>query len=217
MLFYVYSFLNNFIKHNTVLKRALIAVFSVYITTLVYAIVRYNIFGGVEWHHLPLYINNKAISVTVLVCLGLTIIPGQNPEAPHLKRLLGQWVFLGALLHMVIGAVSMVSGQYAKFFDAQGGLTLWSELSLLGGSLAFVLVVWLQFRKLEPGFGLINQARNRTLGQLALAAVLVHTTAMGLPGWLAIEKWPGTLPPISLISAIMATVLLLVNFRAEKK
>ena len=44
-----------------------------FILSLIYAILRYHIFGGVSWDQLPLYVMNKVLALTVVLLLSYHI------------------------------------------------------------------------------------------------------------------------------------------------
>ena len=52
--------------------------------SLGYAVVRYNVFGGVSADQLPVFVTNKAISVGSLVLLGVSRVVIDKPRRKHL-------------------------------------------------------------------------------------------------------------------------------------
>jgi hypothetical protein len=65
------------------------------------------------------------------------------------------------------------------------------------------------------GLGGERVRRYRRLCTIALSLVLLHLAAMGLPGWIDPGKWPGALPPITMLSA--CTVLPAIAARIVRK
>jgi len=48
-------------------------------------------------------------------------------------------------------------------------------------------------------------------GYVALALVVAHLVILGWKGWLTPQKWPGYIPPISLVAVVAALMPLLVK------
>lgn len=54
-------------------------------------------------------------------------------------------------------------------------------------------------------------------GRAVLALTAAHVALMGYEKWLAVEDWPGYLPPITLLSFIAAGVFLTLRSRSSKR
>ncbi len=61
--------------------------------------------------------------------------------------------------------------------------------------------------------------RNRPWVYQVLATLCIagHLVTMGFNGWLAVAKWHGGLPPISLISMVLATTSLLLFLQPARQ
>ena len=64
---------------------------------------------------------------------------------------------------------------------------------------------------MPKAMGGIRWKRSQRMGYLCLSLVLAHMVVFGLKGWLAPDKWPLGLPPISLWAAVAAAVPLVVK------
>ena len=53
------------------------------------------------------------------------------------------------------------------------------------------------------------------MGYLCLGLVVAHMVVFGLKGWLAPERWPWGLPPISLVAVVVALIPLLVKRKLD--
>ena len=114
-----------------------------------YAIVRYHIAGPVPWKDFPFFILNKGISLAAFIMLtcnfGLGPLNNLGVKVPagwlSARKALGMTGFLLVLIHALMSFLLFSPGVYAKFFEANGTLTLLGGLSMLGGVLAFV-VLW---------------------------------------------------------------------------
>lgn len=184
--------------------------FIVLLVGLGYAVVRYIVFGGVSIEQLPLYVTNKAVSVAGLVLIvtavGARPLSGWLPGGGWLlaeRRSLGMLGLGLSAVHSVMSLMLLNPGYFAKFYDAQTGhMHLAAEVSMLAGVVALALLV--QQSRVGDRAGGASQLRWLGLGVLALS--LMHLVFMGWPGWWTPGKWHGGLPPITLLSAVVALV-----------
>lgn len=173
--------------------------------SLGYAVVRYNVFGGVSADQLPVFVTNKAISVGSLVLLGVSRVVIDKPRRKHLG-LIGLAL---ALLHVMLSLLVLQPTYLAKLYLADGKMQWFGELSMLTGAIATVLLLWLAYatttRPLpdqRPGSSLLP-----SVGRIVLALVAVHNLLLGASVWMNPAGWPGGLPPITLLSFVIATGL----------
>jgi drug/metabolite transporter (DMT)-like permease len=108
---------------------------------------------------------------------------------------------------------------YAKFFEADGTLTLPAGLSMLGGILAFV-VLWaynLSFQThLREDRSFIQFITSRKFLIWALILGGVHLFFMGYQGWITPSDWQGGIPPISLVAIAFFVVGYTANLLGRK-
>ena len=108
---------------------------------------------------------------------------------------------------------------YGKLFEADGSLTLFSGLSMLGGILSFV-VLWgynLSFQThLRDEKAFIQFITSRNFLLLAMLLSAVHLFFMGFQGWLSPSGWHGGLPPISLVAFVFFTLGYVANLFGRK-
>ncbi len=181
---------------------------------LAYAIVRYNVFKGVPWDQLPLYVTNKAIALVGLVFLGLSRIVVEKQR----RKNLGLSGALLVVVHVLMSLILLGPDYYAGFYSRLGQMTLSAELSMLAGALGTVGLLWLFYvTTIRP----IAGQPHRTslvpgLGRLVLAFTGVHVILIGVRGWFHVASWPGALPPITLISFAIAAALCVMP-KARKK
>ena len=124
-------------------------IFFTIVLSIAYAILRYHILGPVEWKDFPFFILNKGISLAALLLLVLnfSLGPLKNIGLPvpsgwlSARKILGMTGFLLALIHALMSFMLFKPEIYGKLFEADGSLTLFSGLSMLGGILSFV-VLW---------------------------------------------------------------------------
>lgn len=187
-----------------------------------YAIIRYNIIKGVAWEELPLFISNKAISLSAIVFICMSYAFGSLARIwPHLfipwltlRKHFGLLGFGLAALHALLSLLLFTPAYYPKFFFESGKLTLIGELSMLFGVLAFFIFSFVAIvsvpaiaKDLDPRRWLAIQK----LGYFGCVLVLLHVTIMGLEGWMKPADWPGGLLPISLVASIVIALVLVLK------
>ena len=187
--------------------------------SLGYAVVRYNVFKGVPWEHLPLYVANKAAAVSAVALLASSYLAGSwtrlFPGEPERRRLLAKFLglsgFAAAGLHALMSLALLSPAYYPKFFGADGKMTFAAELAAAAGVLG---LFWMavpaagSLPNMEEALGRRWWRRSQRSGYLALAMAAVHTAAMGFSGWLRPGEWPGSLPPITLLGFLIAALSL---------
>jgi DMSO/TMAO reductase YedYZ heme-binding membrane subunit len=192
-----------------------------------YAVLRYHIAGPVPWKDFPFFILNKGISLGafILITFNFTFGPLNNlgvkvPEGwLNARKALGMTGFLLVLIHALISFMLFTPAVYAKFFEADGTLTLLGGLSMLGGILAFV-VLWaynLSFQThLSEDKAFIQFITSRKFLLVAMTLGAAHLFFMGYKGWLEPSGWHGGLPPISLVSFAFFVTGYVVNLLGRK-
>ena len=177
---------------------------------------------GVNWVEFPFFILNKGISLGafILLTLNFSLGPlkalGVSVPDPWLdaRKALGMTGFLFALIHALISFLLFNPAFFGKFFDADGRLTLFAGLSMLGGVLSFAFL-WaynLSFQTfLREDQAFIRTITSRPFLLTALLIAALHVFFMGFQGWLNPAGWNGGLPPISLVAFTIITAGFLVN------
>ncbi len=187
-----------------------------------YAVIRYNIFKGVEWVHLPLYITNKAFALSAVVLIACSYAVGKairlHPENRDkriaLVKYLGLMGFSLAAMHGLMSMTMLSPVYYEKFYVETGKLNLMGELSVLFG----VLSLWCLTVPAITSLPFMNEhlgrdrwRRMQRMGYAALALNCGHLAAMGFSGWIDVSTWPGSLPPITLLGFVISAWALLVK------
>jgi DMSO/TMAO reductase YedYZ heme-binding membrane subunit len=186
-----------------------------------YAILRYNIFKGVDPIHFPVYILNKVFSSVGLFFLAFSYVVGkihiikfESKEARTLwMKYSGLIGFSFSAMHVFMTLMILNPAYYPKLYDGDM-LNLTGELSMLMGvaSLYFFsipAITTLPF--MQQAFGLKKWQKRQRMGYYGLLTALLHVVIMGFSGWLKVSTWPGYLPPITLISAVIAAIPLILK------
>ncbi len=192
-----------------------------------YAILRYHVVGPVPWKDFPFFILNKGISLAAFILLtcnfGFGPLNNLGVRIPagwlNARKAIGMTGFLLVLIHVLMSFMLFSPSVYAKFFEANGTLTLLAGLSMLGGVLAFV-VLWaynLSFQThLREDKAFIQFITSRTFLLWALLLGGVHLIFMGYQGWLNPSGWHGGIPPVSLVAITIGVVGYIANLLGRK-
>ncbi len=192
-----------------------------------YSVLRYHIAGPVPWKDFPFFILNKGISLGAFILLtfnfGLGPLNNLGVKVSegwlNARKALGMTGFLLVLIHALMSFMIFKPTVYAKFFEANGTLTLLAGLSMLGGILAFV-VLWgynLSFQThLSEDKTFIQFITSRKFLLVAMLLGAAHLVFMGYKGWLNPSGWHGGLPPISLVAITFFIIGYIVNLLGRK-
>ena len=198
------------------------------IFSLSYAILRYNILGDVPWKDLSFFVLNKSIALSafILLSFNFSLRPLGNlgvkvPEGfINARRQLGMTAVVLVLIHVLMSFLIFNPANYVKFFEANGTITLYAGISMLGGILSFV-VIWgyslsfITYLRDDKRFTQVITSRNFLL--LTMLLGMVHLFFMGFEGWLNPSGWHGGLPPISLLGFIFFMVSYIINVIGKEK
>ena len=183
----------------------------IFLASLAYAVMRYNILGPVPWKDLPFYIMNKAIALSsfILLIINYTMGPLNNlgvrvPERwLSARKVLGMTGFVLVLIHVFMSFLLFNPAVFGKFFESNGTLTLLAGVSMLAGILAFV-VLWginLSFQtRMRENKAFIEVITSRPFLLVSMFLGGTHLFFMGYKGWLTPSEWHGGMPPISLVA-----------------
>lgn len=175
---------------------------------LAYAIVRYNVFKGVPWEQLPVYVSNKAIAFVGLLLLGLSRVVVDKRRRKGLGLAGAGFVALHVLLSLMLAGPEY----FPSLYTPAGQMTGTAALSMLAGALGSGALLWLfHSTKVRP----VDGQRTRAslvpgLGRALLLFTAVHVGLIGMNGWFEFAAWPGSLPPITLLSFVIAAALMVV-------
>lgn len=170
-----------------------------------YATLRYNVFKGVPWSDWPAYVVNKGLAVASLLIMAAAVWRWRLGRGP--ARVLIAAAGVLALAHSLLSFALLDPAYYERLFTA-GKLTPTAGLSITLGVLAMAAMD-LGARRGEHW---PRRVRVRSLALVALGSGL-HAALPAIAGWLEPAKWPGGLPPLTLISFVAGLVALAAGFR----
>ena len=181
-----------------------------FITSTVYAIIRYNVFHEVPWSDLPLYVLNKSISLSAVVLFAISRLIKSSSET-NSKRTIKDFAVIFAIIHVVV-SITILSPNYFGKFYFDSNFSWIGSFTLFSGILAFLLM-FLFSSKFFLRKVLNNKSNMRKIVFLFILLSAVHVFVMGFNGWLLPNSWPGGLPPISLLSFLALLIPLFIKER----
>lgn len=177
--------------------------FFTFIILLMYAVLRYNIFGHIPWKDVPLFIVNKAISLTTVFLLFSTT--SRKEKVKERRKELWKTIFILTSIHVFI-SFKLLDPEYFRNFYSADTLNLFGYLSISFGILAFIGIIVLNGNKILPtkngNFTKINHVR-RIVQKIIPILIMGHLITIGVRGWLSPYTWHGYLFPISLIAFLL--------------
>mgnify|MGYP001186380459 CR=1 FL=1 len=191
-----------------------IIVSAVSVTALIYSALRYNVFGGISWEQLPLYILNKAISFSGISLLTLGLILNRKSESGtklivklyDSKNDFTGIGFLYIFIHILLSLILLNPLNYKKLYDSGGLFNPAGGISLAAGALTFAAFAGMFFSNGSDS-SYYSGIRVFLFSKPVKAAVsfllLAHLFFLGYQGWLTPDNWPGGMPPITLISFLI--------------
>jgi len=200
----------------------------VFLVCLVYAILRYNVFKGVEWIHLPLYVGNKAFALAGVTLISFAYligkwIPAYSDDTKRRRALTKFCGLTGAAMigmHACAGFIMLSPAYYEKFFLEVGKMNLTGELTFLFGILALACLFFPAVTTLPHMYEALGGARwqkAQRMGYYCLLFACAHTFTMGWKGWLDTSTWPGGLPPITMLGFVVALAALVAKLTSGKR
>ena len=178
------------------------AAFAILAVTLGYSTLRYHVAGDSSWDWFPLWTTNKALSWTAAALLAVSYLVSDKGHA----RRLGLLGFGLMAWHSLVSLFLLSPKFYAKLY-AGDSLTAAALASMVLGGLGtavFCCPAWASRDGLKESLGLHRWLTLQRMGYLGLALTAAHCLIIGLPGWLTPSKWPGGLPPITLLGFLTA-------------
>lgn len=181
-------------------SRFFLTIISIFLFTLIYSIIRYNIFNDVPWSQFPLFISNKAISFSALIYLSIFIVLKKNGYALlsiKFRKFAKNLVFI----HLTISVILFSQIYYPKYFDGER-INFLGQISLFSGIVS--LGFFNSINRFKNRFGNSVEILNKFGSELLLIFISIHLIASGFEGWITPQQWPGYLPPITLLSFLVA-------------
>ncbi|MDR7102857.1 hypothetical protein [Croceicoccus sp. BE223] len=169
--------------------------------SLTYASVRYNLIKGVPWSDWPMYTVNKAAALLgmLLIASALLSLLGRGPttSGPYF-RLAGWAITVHAIL-----SLSLLDPAYFPAFFSGGKLVMSAGFALLLGAICTTTFV----RAGRDASRWSTRTQQYVTGVIAIASGF-HAALPGWTTWLEPGRWPGMMPPITMISFLIGVACL---------
>jgi hypothetical protein len=165
--------------------------------TTAYSIIRYNICGPVSPENIPVFILNKSISFAATACLFPCSLNAFKANAEKVRQW-GRASYYLALAHVLLSLPIYTPEYFAKLFNGRM-MNIWGEMMILAGVLCF-LAYW----QIPKAFHILN--RLHSLHLYASALLGAHVFFLGVRGWSDFGGWYGGMPPISMITFMLAAL-----------
>lgn len=179
----------------------------IFVCTLLYTYIRYVVYGHVSTSNLPTYLLNKSISMTSVFCLMIAGICYAKNKIDKIK-FWGSAALHSAYIHILLSLAILSRAYYPKFFDIEK-MNLTGEITILLGVLS-AYCFWLICH-------IRSDCMHKVLQIFSCILIIGHLVAMGFNGWLNVSGWHGSLPPISLLSFVLAIISLVLFSKKQVK
>ncbi len=176
------------------------------IAATTYATVRYHLAQHEPWSRFYFWTVNKALSYSAVILLAASYLSARGNR--QLARALGLCGFWLALIHSLLSWPLLSPFNYPKLYS-NGALGPAGWGCLLSGIAAMALLscpALTSFPRFNTALNPSQWALYQRLGYAALALVAFHVAVYGFGGWLTPGKWPALMPPITLISFLLAVI-----------
>ncbi|WDE10844.1 hypothetical protein [Thalassomonas haliotis] len=194
---------------------------SVLLLPLVYAVIRYNLAGGVSWSQLPLFILNKALAMSSVLALFFAATAGIKGHREQASAL-GKIALHCGIFHVLFTLVLLPAGYYPKLSQVlltSGGeqvLQMASFTAIANLALFFGLLCAYLFIVISAGH-FTGWLQKQLLQYLQVCALAYHLLFLGGYSWFTPSSWPGYLPPVTLLSFICVLLLAYLLQKAWQK
>ncbi len=136
-----------------------------------------------------------------------------------LVKFLGLSGFALAVLHSLMSMAMLGPAYYPQLFG-ESKMNLVGELTVVFGVLSLFWLVspaLTSLPNMQEALGDRLWKRSQRTGYIALALAAAHCLSMGLEGWLEPATWPGSMPPITLLSFVIVVLPLAAKLLSRRR
>ncbi len=191
-----------------------------------YATMRYIVFKGIDPIHFPAYIVNKVLTISGVFLLAVSYTSGKikglalrdNTKQIQFVKFSGLAGFSLNAMHAFISLILISPAYYPKFYTGDM-LNLTGELTMVMGVFSlycFSIPAITTIPFMQEAVGIRKWQQGQRMGYLGLFTALLHVAFMGFSGWVKVEEWPGHMPPITLLGALLVLVPLFLKITKAK-
>ncbi len=208
-------------------RKGILVSILVFIFASLYSFVRYNILRDVPYAEIPLFIMNKAISLSSIIIIGFSFLLGPLAGMFHhrftryvpLRKPLGLIGFGLASVHAVVSLILLSSSEYyGKFYTESGAFSALGQFSLLFGVLALAIFSVVAITSLPAMYEQLGEKtwkKVQRFGYLGYLFVLLHVVIMGARGWIDPKSYVYGFISITLLSSLFIIFVFLVRIIAR--
>ncbi len=196
-----------------------------------YAYFRYIYFLGLDMLVNANFVINKSFAgaavLSVFTAFWLSTLSklGNKFAIRHIsyKRFFGLAGFYFMCLHVFFGLRIAKPDILPQFFFENGDFSVQGQIIFLLGILGFSLFLFPAISSMKDVMTKLGKKKwliFQRIGYAAFFVILIHASAVGYQNWLNPNKWPGMMPPITLICVIFLLsgllLRLIVLFKLKK-
>lgn len=164
---------------------------TLFCSALLYAFMRYGVFGSARPQNFPAFLFNKGLALAAVLQLVAGWWYVLKRDYVQAKPLFTLGLYIG-IWHGFISA-SLLGRGYFRDFMAVSWFNIAGEIIVTSGAFALTILCFIRFEKV----------RSYRLASGAVCITLItHLIPMGYYKWFNLERW-NVLPPISLVSFCM--------------
>ncbi len=191
----------------------ILVIVKAFLFSFIYSLLRYNVFGDTPWEDLPLFVMNKVFALTSIILFSyyqFSIIKSEWDES----KIIRDYAVIFGVFHILISTIIISPAYFPKFFNALK-FNLIGELSLFLGVIASGLLLILFSKNILESVK--NKAEfNNRIAKSFFVFTAAHVIIMGYKGWFEPSSWQGWLPPITLLSFVVAVIPLVYKIIFKK-
>lgn len=176
----------------------------VFCISLIYAVMRYNVFGLVPYEDIPLFITNKAFALAAVILLLINAIRTDSDT-----RILNQQIKMFILMHVILSFFVFTPAYFPEYFN-NGKILTQPAMMLLAGIYSFISFYTMSQVKEHKDVAQESLFKQH-IKIFTLIGLLVHIFLRGISGWLRPEIWPFGILPVSLIAFVAVLVVTLLR------
>jgi hypothetical protein len=174
-----------------------------------YAVIRYHIGKELGFDYF-FFILNKAIAWSAATCLGLSVLTLKKTYPS--KRFFGISSFILSLFHICLTLILAIVGFFPDYYNTNGISNAGLQV-LMTGILTILLMAFPLMASLFPNKFPKTWIK---LGKFALITNIFHPVIIGFKNWSDPISWPLLLPPITLLTTLIYSIIILIYWKQKK-
>jgi len=188
-------------EEKAVIRRTTALLIILFLAALLYATLRYIIFGPYKFNAFPIFIMNKALALSFMMYLYIL----SSPYFKRVKRsLIGMSAYGMGIMHAMFSVILLPTSYLKKYYTTDGEMAVGFSAMIFFGIVALILMIIIskgfryqsRYNKYWATFGF------EKLFLMFLIVTGLHIFVFCINDWIRISRWYGYMPPVSLIAFI---------------